>query len=118
METHALSACLLRALIAHLGNMSNRQCPAVLIVQQAHTRRTKDQSACCVVSTHILRLLVSTFLPVSAMLAGREKTVTAQAVCLVNIKTALGLLRALIVERGNILTRQHPAVLIVTQTRT
>jgi len=56
---------------------------------------------------------VGRLLPVSAMLAGREKTVTAQAVCLVNIKTALGLLRALIVELGNIPTRQHSAVLIV-----
>ena len=51
------------------------------------------------------------------MLAGREKTVTAQAVCLVNIKPAMGLLRALIVELGNIPTRQHTYVLIVLQAR-
>ena len=52
------------------------------------------------------------------MLGGREQEVTVQAVFLANIKPALCLLRALIVERGNILTRQHPAVLIVPQART
>ena len=56
---------------------------------------------------------MSTVLPVSVTLAGREKTVTARAVCLVNIKTYWGLMRALNVERGHIPTRQHSHVTIV-----
>ena len=60
---------------------------------------------------------MSTVLPVSVTLAGREKTVTARAVCLVNIKTYWGLMSVLNVERGHIPTRQHAAVLVVQQAR-
>jgi len=68
-------------------------------------------------STHTTTLVVRKFLPVSAMLVGLARTVTARDVCLGNIKPTRGLLRALPVELGNIPTRQHIYVLIVLQAR-
>ena len=113
MQAHAPCACLLPALIARLENMSTRHSSAVWTVQQARIRQTKDQSACCVARTHSRRCVVNTFLLVCAMLAGQERTATAQAVCLVNTKIAQGLLRARIVQLGHIPASQHSAVLFV-----
>jgi hypothetical protein len=63
-------------------------------------------------------LAVRPFQIVRATLAGRARTITAQAAWVAHTKPATGRLRALLVQQAHIPTRQLPAVSVVQLVRT
>jgi len=92
---------LLRALVVQQAHIPTRQQPAVLVVRLARTRITTDLGVSRVRNTHTPRPGVTTLHPVRATLAGRARTVTAQAVWLVNIKPTMGPRSAPTVQPGS-----------------
>jgi len=98
------------ALIVELGNIPTDPQWAVCHVLLARTRRTTDQSVCCVLQIHTLWAGVTTLRSAHAMLAPRESTVIAPRVWLANTSPPRILRSALIVELGNIPTYPQWAV--------
>jgi len=100
-NTHPVTGLML-ALIALRGHIPMLLQQAVWIVQQASTLQITGPTASGVLKTHTLFLGVVTSRTVCATLAGQERMVTAQDVCLASTKPPLALMRAWIVELENI----------------